>query len=95
MATDGKNANGKSNGEGRPNGDGRLVRLFRRVRRTPAWLAVPGGLLLIVGGIFGFLPVLGFWMIPLGLLVIAPALPRTMRRRMLQWARGRNGRRGQ
>ncbi|MDH3474825.1 MAG: hypothetical protein OEM59_14165 [Rhodospirillales bacterium] len=28
------------------------------------------GILLVVGGIFGFLPILGFWMIPLGLLVI-------------------------
>ena len=26
-------------------------------------------MLLIVGGSFGFLPVLGFWMIPLGLLI--------------------------
>ena len=30
------------------------------------------GALLILGGIAGFLPVLGFWMIPLGLLVLAP-----------------------
>ncbi|WP_420558554.1 hypothetical protein [Roseovarius sp.] len=27
------------------------------------------GVLLIIGGIFGFLPVLGFWMIPLGVAV--------------------------
>ncbi len=26
----------------------------------------------MVGGVLGFLPVLGFWMIPLGLLVLAP-----------------------
>ncbi|WP_187432397.1 hypothetical protein [Maritimibacter alkaliphilus] len=24
------------------------------------------GVLLMIGGVFGFLPVLGFWMIPLG-----------------------------
>ncbi len=29
------------------------------------------GLALIVGGVFGFLPVLGFWMIPLGAAIIA------------------------
>lgn len=29
------------------------------------------GILLIVGGVFGFLPVLGFWMIPLGILFLA------------------------
>ena len=28
------------------------------------------GVALVVGGIFGFLPVLGFWMVPLGLVVI-------------------------
>ena len=27
------------------------------------------GLLLIIGGILGFLPILGFWMIPLGVAV--------------------------
>ncbi|MDP2148008.1 MAG: hypothetical protein Q8S27_18135 [Hoeflea sp.] len=30
---------------------------------------------LIVGGMLGFLPVLGFWMIPLGLLVLSQDLP--------------------
>ncbi len=28
------------------------------------------GAALVAGGIFGFLPVLGFWMVPLGLVVI-------------------------
>lgn len=28
------------------------------------------GVLLIVGGIFGFLPILGFWMLPLGIVAI-------------------------
>jgi hypothetical protein len=32
-------------------------------------------LLLIVGGVVGFLPVLGFWMIPLGLLLLAQDVP--------------------
>lgn len=30
------------------------------------------GTILILGGVLGFLPVLGFWMVPLGLLVLAP-----------------------
>ncbi len=29
------------------------------------------GLVLIVGGLLGFLPIVGFWMIPLGLLVLS------------------------
>ncbi len=33
------------------------------------------GVLFMIGGVFGFLPVLGFWMIPLGLAFIALDLP--------------------
>jgi hypothetical protein len=41
------------------------------------------GVLLVLGGLVGFLPVLGFWMIPLGLLVLSadfPAVRRVNRR---------------
>jgi hypothetical protein len=37
------------------------------------------GIALILGGIVGFLPVLGFWMIPLGLLVLSVDLPAVRR----------------
>jgi purine-cytosine permease-like protein len=45
------------------------------------------GLALIVGGLLGFLPVLGFWMIPLGLLVLSVDLPivRRWRRQLFVW----------
>ncbi len=33
------------------------------------------GVLLIGGGFLGFLPILGFWMVPLGLLVLAEDFP--------------------
>jgi hypothetical protein len=33
------------------------------------------GVLLVIGGIFGFLPVLGFWMIPLGLAILSIDVP--------------------
>jgi uncharacterized membrane protein len=33
------------------------------------------GLVLVLAGVFGFLPVLGFWMIPLGLLVMFFEVP--------------------
>lgn len=39
------------------------------------FLRIPLALMLIVGGFVGFLPVLGFWMIPLGLLLLAIDLP--------------------
>ncbi|MDQ2805153.1 MAG: hypothetical protein M3Y41_21680 [Pseudomonadota bacterium] len=31
--------------------------------------------MLIGGGVLGFLPILGFWMVPLGLLLLAKDLP--------------------
>jgi len=46
------------------------VRLWVR-RRVPTGLRMVLGLLLVAGGVFGFLPVLGFWMIPLGLAIAA------------------------
>ena len=43
-----------------------------RVRRPEArWVRIPLGIVLIFGGIFSFLPVLGLWMLPLGLLLLA------------------------
>jgi len=47
------------------------------------WFRIPFGTLLIIFGFLGFLPVLGFWMIPLGLFLIAedfPPLQRLLRR---------------
>ena len=45
------------------------------------------GVLLILGGLFAFLPILGFWMIPLGLLVLSIDIPRVRRwrRRFAVW----------
>lgn len=37
------------------------------------------GVLLILGGIFSFLPVLGVWMLPLGLIVLSVDIPRVRR----------------
>ena len=33
------------------------------------------GVILILGGLLGFLPILGFWMVPLGLVVLSVDLP--------------------
>ncbi|PKU25639.1 hypothetical protein [Telmatospirillum siberiense] len=49
---------------------------LRRLRSPGAgWLRVPVGTLLILGGVFSFLPVLGLWMLPLGLLLLAYDIP--------------------
>lgn len=51
------------------------------------------GVILILGGILGFLPVLGFWMIPLGLVVLSydVAVVRRARRSLRTWWRRRFG----
>jgi hypothetical protein len=45
---------------------------LKRIRKPEARLIrIPLGFLLVLGGIFSFLPVLGIWMLPLGLLLLA------------------------
>jgi hypothetical protein len=56
-------------------------------RPSSRYSRVPLAILLIVGGIFSFLPVLGLWMLPLGPLLFAqdvPVLQKPMAR-MLGW----------
>ena len=45
------------------------------------------GVALVLGGVVGFLPVLGFWMIPLGIVVLSVDLhiARRLRRRFIVW----------
>ena len=51
------------------------------------------GVALILAGVLGFLPVLGFWMIPLGLMVISYdiAVARKARRKLTVWWHRTNG----
>lgn len=51
----------------------RSVAAVLRWLRRPGlmWLRLPSGVLLMAGGVFSFLPVLGVWMLPLGLMLIA------------------------
>jgi hypothetical protein len=48
---------------------------------------IPIGVLLVCGGVFSFLPVLGLWMLPLGLLLFAQDVPALQKptARMLGW----------
>jgi hypothetical protein len=50
-------------------------------------LRIAIGGVLIFFGVFGFLPVLGFWMIPAGLLILSVDVPRVRRwrRRFAVW----------
>jgi hypothetical protein len=63
--------------------------------RTVIWLRQPSrvlarvavALLLVAGGLLSFLPVLGLWMLPLGLIIISQDLPFLQRPllRTFQW----------
>jgi hypothetical protein len=55
---------------------GQVRRLRRRTqvwakRHLPPGVRLLAGLLLMLGGVFSFLPVLGIWMLPLGIAVAA------------------------
>jgi hypothetical protein len=95
--------------------DRRLDRRFERLeRQLPAsaartlrwlrdpgstWVRIPVGVLLIFGGLLSFLPILGIWMLPLGLLLLAQDVPFLKRptsrvmirleRRWVEWRRRR------
>ncbi len=93
----------------------RLNRQFDRIgRAVPAsagflsWIRqpssrivrIPLGIVLILGGVFSFLPLLGVWMLPLGLFLIALDLPILqgplnrltfwVQRKWQNWRRSRN-----
>lgn len=71
---------------------GRLAHFLRWLRQPGSlWVRAPLAALLVVAGLVGFLPVLGFWMLPLGLLLLAQDLPLLRRpmRRLLVWSERR------
>lgn len=67
----------------------RTILLFGRSFAMPRSrvLRICVGVFLMLFGVFGFLPVLGFWMLPLGLLVLSYefATMRRWRRRSAVW----------
>ena len=53
-----------------------IARALQKLRHPDArWIRIPVGMLFVVGGVFSILPVLGIWMLPLGLLLIAYDVP--------------------
>jgi hypothetical protein len=67
----------------------KTVRSTVRFLREPSgrWLRIPFGLLLTLGGLLWFLPILGLWMLPVGLALLADDVPllRSGRSRILDW----------
>ncbi len=75
------------------------IRLFDRHWHLPKSkpIRIGIGIALIAGGLLGFLPVVGFWMIPLGLLVLSIDLPivRRWRRQLTVWWHRKRGEEGE
>ncbi|HWJ86820.1 MAG TPA: hypothetical protein VNS12_01955 [Pelagibacterium sp.] len=81
----------------------RIGKVLYRLRQPRAiFIRVPLGILLLLGGLLSFLPVLGLWMLPLGLLLLSIDLPFLQRplnglvlrseRRWKLWRRARRDR---
>jgi hypothetical protein len=71
------------------------VRLFNRHWHLPKSrpIRIGLGISLVACGLLGFLPVLGFWMLPLGFLVLSVDIPivRRWRRQVTVWWHRRGG----
>ncbi|MCK9992712.1 MAG: hypothetical protein Dbin4_01232 [Alphaproteobacteria bacterium] len=68
------------------------LRIGNRSFRMPQsrTLRIAVGVVLIIGGILGFLPIVGFWMVPLGVLVLSNefhVIRRLRRRVTVYWGR--------
>ena len=66
----------------------RIARFARWLRRpSSAYVRIPLAVLFIAGGIVSFLPILGLWMLPVGLVLIAQDVPflRPPLARLLAW----------
>lgn len=66
----------------------RLQSAARWLRRPSSrWARIPTGILLIAGGMLSILPLLGIWMLPLGLILLSEDVGplRRARERTLDW----------
>ena len=72
----------------------RFLRSSVRWLRKPSmiWLRIPAGVLLIVGGLLSFLPILGLWMLPLGAVLLSDDFRslQALRTRVLDWIERRH-----
>ena len=70
----------------------KLRRMVQWMRQPSArWVRIPAACLLMLGSLLFFLPLLGIWMLPLGLLLLGEDLPplRRFNHRVLSWVERR------
>jgi hypothetical protein len=71
---------------------GRLAAWMQRLREPRArWVRIPVGVLFVFAGFLGFLPILGFWMLPIGVVLLSLDVPvlKGPTARALNWAERR------
>lgn len=65
-----------------------VIRFYRALRLAERYLPPVArgliGIILMLAGLLGFLPILGFWMVPLGIVLLATDVP-PLRRRLMRW----------
>ncbi|AAW61184.1 hypothetical protein GOX01_17410 [Gluconobacter oxydans] len=51
------------------------------------WVRIPAGVLFMLGGVLSILPVLGLWMLPVGVMLLSQDIPlfRRLQGRVLRW----------
>jgi hypothetical protein len=65
-----------------------MQRVIQWLRRPSSrWARIPAGVLFVIGGVFSILPVLGLWMLPVGMVLLAEDVPplRRLTDRCLHW----------
>lgn len=71
----------------------RSFKIGSRSITLPAWAParIALGVVVVAFGFLGFLPILGFWMIPVGVAILSYDIPRVRlaRQRITRWWRGR------
>lgn len=70
--------------EGKDSWRRKLRSFYDAVKRLPPVMRSLAGVLLIAGGLLSFLPILGLWMAPLGVIMIALDIP-PLRNRVEEW----------
>jgi hypothetical protein len=73
-----------------PNWAAKAAHFIRRPRAR--WVRLPVAICLIPGGLLGFLPVLGLWMLPLAFLLLSVDVPilRRSTHRFINWLAARH-----